>query len=159
MSSEKRQFFGTDGVRAVANRDPMTPAFVLRLAQAAAMVLGKTCGSERPRVLIGRDTRASGEMLEAALVAGLNSVGVDAVLGGVLPTPAVAMLTAKHHCTFGIVVSASHNPFHDTGIKFVHGHGPKLSDKTECEIKKNPPRKTSESNHPPRGPADPRLDP
>jgi len=151
MSSEKRQFFGTDGVRAVANRDPMTPAFVLRLAQASAMVLGKTSGSERPRVLIGRDTRASGEMLEAALVAGLNSVGVDAVLGGVLPTPAVAMLTAKHHCTFGIVVSASHNPFHDNGIKFVHGDGHKLSDQTEVEIEKILLGKSSEAIPRPEG--------
>lgn len=151
MSSEKRQFFGTDGVRAVANRDPMTPSFVLTLAQAAAMVLGKPRGSERPRVLIGRDTRASGEMLEAALVAGLNSVGVDVVLGGVLPTPAVAMLTAKHQCSFGVVVSASHNPFHDNGIKFVHGDGHKLSDQTEVAIENILLGKTSEAIPRPEG--------
>jgi phosphoglucosamine mutase len=134
MSSEKRQFFGTDGVRAVANRHPMTPDFVMHLGQAAAVVLGGAGGSERPRAFIGRDTRASGEMLEAALIAGLNSVGVDAVLVGVLPTPAVAMLTAKHGANFGIVVSASHNPFHDNGIKFVRGDGNKLDDKTEALI-------------------------
>ncbi len=137
MSSEKRQFFGTDGVRAVANRHPMTPDFVLRLAQAAAVVLGgKTAGSERPRAVIGRDTRASGEMLEAALIAGLNSVGVDAVLAGVVPTPAVAMLTVKHRADFGIVVSASHNPFQDNGIKFVRGDGHKLSDETELAMER-----------------------
>jgi hypothetical protein len=93
--SEKRQFFGTDGVRAVANRHPMTPEFVMRLAQAAAVVLGgKLEGGERPRCRLGRDTRASGEMLEAALAAGLNSAGVDVILAGQLPTPAVAMLSA-----------------------------------------------------------------
>ncbi len=135
--SQKRQFFGTDGVRATANRHPMTPEFVLRLAQAAARVMAPaTGGAERPRCLIGRDTRASGEMLEAALVAGLNSVGVDAVLAGVLPTPAVALLAAQTGAAFGVVVSASHNPFEDNGIKFVHGNGRKLSDTTESAIEK-----------------------
>ena len=93
--SEKRQFFGTDGVRAVANRHPMTPEFVMRLAQAASVVLGgKKAGGERPRCVVGRDTRASGEMLEAALAAGINSVGVDVILVGQLPTPAVAILVS-----------------------------------------------------------------
>jgi len=132
--SEKRQFFGTDGVRAVANRHPMTPEFVLRLGRAAAAILGRTAGgAERPRCIIGRDTRASGEMLEAALIAGLNSAGVDVVLAGVLPTPAVAMLSAQTGADFGVIVSASHNPFHDNGIKFVHG---RLSDTTETAIEK-----------------------
>lgn len=135
--SEKRQFFGTDGVRAVANRHPMTPEFVLRLGQAAAAVLGnRSEGGERPRAVIGRDTRASGEMLEAALIAGLNSAGVDVVLAGMVPTPAVAMLAAQTGANFGVVVSASHNPFQDNGIKFVHGNGRKLSDKTEIAIEK-----------------------
>ncbi|GEP42180.1 phosphoglucosamine mutase [Brevifollis gellanilyticus] len=135
--SEKRQFFGTDGVRAVANRHPMTPEFVMRLGQAAAVVLGKKPDvGERPRCIIGRDTRASGEMFEAALIAGLNSAGVDVVLAGMVPTPAVAMLADKTGADFGIVVSASHNPFHDNGIKFVHGNGRKLSDKTEIAIEK-----------------------
>lgn len=135
--SEKRQFFGTDGVRAVANRHPMTPEFVLRLGQAAASVLGaRSEGGERPRAVIGRDTRASGEMLEAALIAGLNSAGVDVVLAGMVPTPAVAMLAAQTGASFGVVVSASHNPFQDNGIKFVHGNGRKLSDKTEIAIEK-----------------------
>lgn len=137
MSSEKRQFFGTDGVRAVANRHPMTPDFAMQLARGAAMVLGgQSNGGERPRAFIGRDTRSSGDMIEAALIAGLNSVGVDAVLTGVIPTPAVAMLTKKHGGSFGIVVSASHNPFHDNGIKFVHGDGTKLSDATEIAIER-----------------------
>ena len=137
MSQEKRQFFGTDGVRAVANRHPMTPEFVMRLGQAAAVVLGaKAEPGERPSCIVGRDTRASGEMLEAALVAGLNSAGVDVYLAGVVPTPTVAMLTAKHRKGFGVIVSASHNPFHDNGIKFVHGDGHKLNDKTELAIEK-----------------------
>ncbi len=137
MSSEKRQFFGTDGVRGVANRHPMTPDFVMRLAQAAATVLcGKKENGERPRAFVGRDTRASGEMLEGALVAGLNSVGVDAVLVGIIPTPAVAYLCAKHGGDFGVVISASHNPFKDNGIKFVHGSGHKLNDATELAIER-----------------------
>lgn len=135
--SDKRQFFGTDGVRAVANRHPMTPEFVLRLGQAAAAVLARPAGGgERPVCVIGRDTRASGEMLESALVAGLNSAGVDVVLAGVVPTPAVAMLAAQSGADFGVIVSASHNPFQDNGIKFVHGNGRKLNDATESAIER-----------------------
>lgn len=135
--SEKRQFFGTDGVRAVANRHPMTPEFVMRLGRAAAMVLGgKSQAGERPRCVLGRDTRASGEMLEAALAAGLNSAGIDVVLAGQVPTPAVAMLAAQSGAAFGVVVSASHNPFHDNGVKLLHGDGHKLSDKTEIAIER-----------------------
>ncbi|MES2507519.1 MAG: phosphoglucosamine mutase [Verrucomicrobiota bacterium] len=147
--SEKRQFFGTDGVRAVANRHPMTPEFVLRLGQAAAAVLGSRAeGGERPRCIIGRDTRASGEMLESALIAGLNSAGVDVVLAGMVPTPAVAMLAAQTGANFGVVVSASHNPFQDNGIKFVHGNGRKLSDKTEIAIEKIVLGNTEEASRP-----------
>jgi len=135
--SDKRQFFGTDGVRAVANRHPMTPEFVLRLGLAAAAVLSQQGESGgRPRCVIGRDTRASGEMLESALIAGLNSAGVDVVLAGMVPTPAVAMLSAQTGADFGVIVSASHNPFQDNGIKFVHGNGRKLNDKTEIAIEK-----------------------
>ncbi|MGV3664435.1 MAG: phosphoglucosamine mutase [Prosthecobacter sp.] len=135
--SEKRQFFGTDGVRAVANRHPMTPEFVMRLAQGAAVVLGgKPEGGERPKAVLGRDTRASGEMLECALAAGLNSAGVDVILVGQLPTPAVAMLSAQLGAQMGVIVSASHNPFTDNGVKFVHGSGHKLSDKTEIAIER-----------------------
>jgi phosphoglucosamine mutase len=132
--SEKREFFGTDGVRAVANRHPMTPEFVMRLGQAASVVLGG--GKTRPVCVVGRDTRASGEMLEAALAAGLNSTGVDVRLAGMIPTPAVAMLTAALGADFGVIVSASHNPFHDNGIKFVLGNGYKLDDATERQIEK-----------------------
>lgn len=134
--SEKRQFFGTDGVRAVANRHPMTPEFVMRLGQAAAAVLVDPSLSTRPRCVIGRDTRASGEMFEAALAAGLNSAGVDVVLAGQVPTPAVALLAAQTGASFGIVVSASHNPFHDNGVKLLHGNGRKLSDQTEIAIER-----------------------
>jgi len=135
--SEKRQFFGTDGVRAVANRHPMTPEFVMRLAQAAAVVLGgKPESGERPKAVLGRDTRASGEMLECALAAGLNSAGVDVILAGQLPTPAIAMLAAQLGAQMGVIVSASHNPFTDNGVKFVHGDGHKLNDKTEIAIEK-----------------------
>lgn len=135
--SEKRQFFGTDGVRAVANRHPMTPEFVMRLAQAAAVVLGgKPESGERPKAVLGRDTRASGEMLESALAAGLNSAGVDVILAGQLPTPAVAMLSAQLGANFGVIISASHNPFKDNGVKFVHGSGHKLNDKTEIAIER-----------------------
>ena len=134
--ARKRQFFGTDGVRGMANEHPMTPEFVMRLGQAAAKILGRSGGKKnmRPVCLIGRDTRVSGEMLEAALVAGLNSMGVDAVLCGVVPTPAVALLTQQTGATFGAVVSASHNPFHDNGIKFVGGDGYKLTDDDELLI-------------------------
>ena len=147
--SEKRQFFGTDGVRAVANRHPMSPEFVMRLGQAAAAVLGgQSDGGERPRCIIGRDTRASGEMLEAALIAGLNSCGVDVVLAGMVPTPTVAMLAAQTGANFGVIVSASHNPFQDNGIKFVHGNGRKLNDKTEIAIEKIVLGETAESPRP-----------
>jgi len=134
--SKKRQFFGTDGVRGLANVPPMTPEFVMRLGQAAAKVLarGTAWGGAKPVCIVGRDTRVSGEMLEAALVAGLNSMGVDAALCGVVPTPAVAFLTAQGNASFGAVVSASHNPFHDNGIKFVGGDGYKLSDDDELLI-------------------------
>lgn len=135
--SEKRQFFGTDGVRAVANRHPMTPEFVMRLAQAAAVVLGgKPEGGGRPKAVVGRDTRASGEMLESALAAGLNSAGVDVILAGQVPTPAVAMISAQLGANFGVIISASHNPFTDNGVKFVHGPGHKLNDTTEIAIER-----------------------
>lgn len=147
--SDKRQFFGTDGVRAVANRHPMTPEFVLRLGQAAAAVLApRSEGGERPRCIIGRDTRASGEMLEAALIAGLNSAGVDVVLAGMVPTPTVAMLAAQTGANFGVIVSASHNPFQDNGIKFVHGNGRKLNDKTEIAIEQIVLGNTQEATRP-----------
>jgi phosphoglucosamine mutase len=133
--SAKRKYFGTDGVRGIANQHPMTPEFVMRLGQAAAAILiGKTRAGKRPRCVIGRDTRLSGDMLEAALAAGLNSMGVDVLLCGVVPTPAVAFLVAEEKADFGAVVSASHNPFHDNGIKFIGGDGYKLTDEQELAI-------------------------
>jgi phosphoglucosamine mutase len=133
----KRQYFGTDGVRGVANQHPITPEWVLQLACAAAKVLATdTSKSQRSKCVIGRDTRNSGRMLEMAMAAGLSSVGVDVILLGVLPTPGVACLAKEMGADFGIVISASHNPFYDNGIKFINGDGCKLSDEIEIQIEK-----------------------
>jgi phosphoglucosamine mutase len=125
-----RRFFGTDGVRGRVGDEPMTVDFALRLASAAARVLAPEGG----RVLIGKDTRLSGYLFESALEAGLVAAGVDVLLVGPLPTPAIAVLTQRHNCTFGIVISASHNPYEDNGIKFFDGNGEKLSDDLEERI-------------------------
>ncbi|MFT5469269.1 MAG: phosphoglucosamine mutase [Verrucomicrobiales bacterium] len=131
----KRQFFGTDGIRGLANIEPLTPETALRLGQAAALTLLRQNGDgDWPVCVIGRDTRASGSMLESALAAGMASVGVDVRLAGVIPTPAVAWLTKELGATAGVVISASHNPFHDNGIKFFGADGFKLSDETELGI-------------------------
>ncbi|MFD0775237.1 phosphoglucosamine mutase, partial [Streptomonospora algeriensis] len=128
------RLFGTDGVRGVAGRD-LTAAFALELSAAAARVLSGEHGDHRrPRALVGRDTRASGEFLEAAVVAGLAGAGVDVVRLGVLPTPAVAYLTAELDADFGVMLSASHNPAPDNGIKFFGRGGQKLPDAVEDEI-------------------------
>ncbi|NBT65458.1 MAG: phosphoglucosamine mutase, partial [Betaproteobacteria bacterium] len=136
-----RRWFGTDGIRGPVGRLPMTPEFVLRLGQAAGKVLmasqaeiGSTRNGRKPVVLIGKDTRLSGYMLEAALEAGLSSMGVDVRLVGPLPTPGVAYLTRALRLDAGIVISASHNPFEDNGIKFFSGQGSKLSDAIEARI-------------------------
>lgn len=138
MSEIKRQFFGTDGIRGKANVGPLTPESVVRLGQAAAGVLLEMRGDSRewPCVVIGKDTRQSGDMLESAMAAGLNSRGVDVRLAGVIPTPAIAMLTRESEAAFGIVISASHNPFGDNGIKFFGPDGFKLDDAVELEIEK-----------------------
>lgn len=128
-----RKYFGTDGVRGTVGRDPITPGFVMRLGQAAGRVLAQGA-SGRPTVLIGKDTRISGYMLEAALEAGFSSVGVDTVLCGPLPTPAVAYLTRAQRLTAGVVISASHNPYPDNGIKFFSARGKKLPDDVEAAI-------------------------
>jgi phosphoglucosamine mutase len=128
-----RKYFGTDGVRGTVGRDPITPGFVMRLGQAAGRVLAQGA-SGRPTVLIGKDTRISGYMLEAALEAGFSSVGVDTVLCGPLPTPAVAYLTRAQRLTAGVVISASHNPYPDNGIKFFSARGKKLPDEVEAAI-------------------------
>jgi phosphoglucosamine mutase len=125
-----RQYFGTDGVRGRVGDHPMTVDFALRLASAAARVLAPTGG----RVLIGKDTRLSGYLFESALEAGLVAAGVDVLLVGPMPTPAIAYLSTQQKCSFGIVISASHNLYEDNGIKFFHGNGEKLSDELEERI-------------------------
>ena len=127
-----QRLFGTDGVRGTANRDPITAPAAMRLAQSAARVL-MTPG-EPPVAIVGRDTRASGEFLESAVASGLASLGIDVLLAGIIPTPAIAYLTACHEAAFGVVISASHNPFEDNGIKFFRSTGYKLSDREEREI-------------------------
>jgi phosphoglucosamine mutase len=127
-----RKFFGTDGIRGLANTEPMTAATALRVGMAAGAYF--TNGSHRHRVLIGKDTRLSGYMLEPALVAGFTAVGMDVFLVGPMPTPAVAMLTRALRCDLGVMISASHNPFHDNGIKLFGPDGYKLSDAAEAEI-------------------------
>ena len=138
-----RQYFGTDGIRGRVGASPITPDFVLRLGYAAGRVLANTVQTakplggpalERPAVVIGKDTRVSGYMLEAALEAGFAAAGVDVMLVGPMPTPAVAYLARVLRASAGVVISASHNPFHDNGIKFFSGKGLKLPDAVEHEI-------------------------
>jgi len=131
-----RKYFGTDGIRGLVGETPITPDFVMRLGYAAGKVLakGSTGTSGRPAVLIGKDTRISGYMLEAALEAGFSAAGVDVMLAGPMPTPAIAYLTRALRLQAGVVISASHNPFQDNGIKFFSGHGTKLPDAVELEI-------------------------
>jgi len=132
-----RKYFGTDGVRGLVGRNPITPEFALKLGQAAGRVLareGEVKPQSRPTVLIGKDTRVSGYMLEAALEAGFASAGMDVVLCGPLPTPAVAYLTRAQRATAGVVISASHNPYPDNGIKFFSAMGKKLPDEVESRI-------------------------
>jgi phosphoglucosamine mutase len=127
-----RKYFGTDGIRGTVGQAPITPDFVLRLAHAVGRVLKRT--EERPTVLIGKDTRISGYMLESALESGFNSAGVDVVLLGPLPTPGVAYLTRAQRASLGVVISASHNPFPDNGIKFFSAQGTKLPDQWEMDV-------------------------
>jgi len=127
-----RKYFGTDGIRGTVGEPPITPDFVLRLAHAVGRVLKRT--ESRPTVLIGKDTRISGYMLESALESGFNSAGVDVVLLGPLPTPGVAYLTRAQRASLGVVISASHNVFADNGIKFFSANGTKLSDDWEEEV-------------------------
>ena len=127
-----RQYFGTDGIRGTVGQPPITPDFVLRLAHAVGRVLKRS--EERPTVLIGKDTRISGYMLESALESGFNSAGVDVVLLGPLPTPGVAYLTRAQRASLGVVISASHNAFADNGIKFFSAQGSKLPDAWEISV-------------------------
>lgn len=132
----EKKLFGTDGVRGVANREPMMVETAVNLGRAVAYVLKERKGGKRPRVVIGKDTRLSGYMLENALVAGLCSMGGDALLVGTLPTPGIAVLTIDQKADAGFVISASHNPFQDNGIKLFSGDGFKLPDDEEAEIEK-----------------------
>jgi phosphoglucosamine mutase len=133
----KRKYFGTDGVRGKVGVAPITPDFVMRLGYAAGKVLvARNPASERPAVVIGKDTRVSGYMLESALEAGLSAAGIDVLLVGPMPTPAVAYLTRALRLSAGIVISASHNPYDDNGIKFFSGSGAKLPDETESAIER-----------------------
>jgi phosphoglucosamine mutase len=131
---DTRQLFGTDGVRGQANVWPITPDMVMKIAMASALKF--TRGDHRHCVVIGKDTRQSGYMVESALTAGFVSMGMDVILLGPLPTPAVAMLTRSLRADLGVMISASHNPYTDNGIKFFGPDGFKLSDSEECEIEK-----------------------
>ena len=128
-----RKYFGTDGIRGRAN-GVITPELALKVGQAAGLTFQN--GDHRHRVLIGKDTRLSGYMIETALVAGFTSVGMDVLLTGPMPTPAVAMLTRSMRADLGVMISASHNPYDDNGIKLFGPDGYKLSDEIELNIEK-----------------------
>jgi phosphoglucosamine mutase len=129
---KKRRLFGTDGVRGVANEDPMTSEMALRLGRAIAHVFRSS--PRRHKILIGKDTRVSGYMLETAMASGICSMGVDVLLVGPMPTPGIAFLTRSQRADAGVVISASHNPFQDNGIKFFASNGFKLPDDVEARI-------------------------
>ena len=126
------KLFGTDGIRGIANKD-LTPELAFKVGRAGAFILGK---GQKGKILVGKDTRKSGDMLEAALSAGICSMGIDVIQLGVVPTPAVAYLTRKHNALAGVVISASHNPVEYNGIKFFNNDGYKLNDDIEEEIEK-----------------------
>ena len=130
--SMPRKYFGTDGIRGSANTHPMTSEVALKVGMAAGKLFTK--GSYRHRVVIGKDTRLSGYMIESALVSGFTAVGMDVFQLGPMPTPAVAMLTRSLRADLGVMISASHNPFVDNGIKLFGPDGYKLSDEKEEEI-------------------------
>jgi phosphoglucosamine mutase len=132
MTAKQRRYFGTDGIRGLTNTAPMTAALALKLGQAAGRHFLR--GTHTHRVVIGKDTRLSGYMMESALTAGFTSVGMDVTLLGPMPTPAVAMLTRSMRADLGVMISASHNPYHDNGIKLFGPDGYKLSDADEAAI-------------------------
>ncbi len=132
MTKQQRRYFGTDGIRGRVGDGAITPEFVLKLGWAVGRVLAKE--KINRRVLIGKDTRISGYMFESALQAGLSAAGVDVYLLGPMPTPGIAYLTRTFHAQAGIVISASHNHYHDNGIKFFSAEGTKLPDEVELEI-------------------------
>ncbi len=143
----KKRFFGTDGIRGRVGEEPVTPETVLKLGWAVGRVLGRK-GGERGKVLVGKDTRVSGYLMESALEAGLSAAGVDISLLGPMPTPGIAYLTRTARAQAGIVISASHNPYEDNGIKFFSPEGAKLPDATELAIEEAmaQPLRTVESN-------------
>ena len=132
IAKQTRRYFGTDGIRGLTNTPPMTAAIAMKVGQAAGRHFLR--GTHLHRVVIGKDTRLSGYMMESALVAGFTSVGMDVTLLGPMPTPAVAMLTRSMRADLGVMISASHNPFHDNGIKLFGPDGYKLSDDDEAAI-------------------------
>jgi phosphoglucosamine mutase len=135
MTATKKKYFGTDGIRGEVGKAPIIPDFILRLGYAAGTVLKQAVpAGERCTVLIGKDTRVSGYLLEAALEAGFSAAGVDVMLCGPMPTPGVAYLTKALRLSAGVVISASHNPYQDNGIKFFSSEGDKLSDASELAI-------------------------
>src|SRR5512134_1758602 len=129
-----RTYFGTDGIRGTVGQYPITPDFMLRIGHAVGRVL--KASEARPTVLIGKDTRISGYMIESSLEAGFASAGVDVLLSGPLPTPGVAYLTRALRLDLGVVISASHNPFDDNGIKFFSADGAKLPDEWELAVER-----------------------
>lgn len=130
----QRKYFGTDGIRGQANTEPMTAFTAMKVAQAAALYFKKHVANHKPNVVIGKDTRLSGYMLEQAMTAGFLSMGMNVILVGPMPTPAIAMLTRSLRADLGVMISASHNPFQDNGIKLFGADGYKLSDAVEMEI-------------------------
>ena len=127
-----KELFGTDGIRGVANEEPMTTETAMKVGRATAYIFRG--GGRRHRIVIGKDTRLSGYMLETALASGICSMGVDVLLVGPLPTPGIAFITSSMRADAGVVISASHNPFQDNGIKIFSGDGFKLPDEKEREI-------------------------
>ena len=133
MNKNSKRYFGTDGIRGAVGTNPITPDFMLKLGWAAGRVFSEADNGPN-KILIGKDTRISGYMFEAALEAGISAAGVDINLTGPMPTPAIAYLTRTLRARAGIVISASHNSFKDNGIKFFSGDGTKLPDKMELAI-------------------------
>lgn len=144
-----RKYFGTDGIRGRVGAGAINPEFVLKLGWAVGKVFAQSSGHSRNKVIIGKDTRISGYMFESALEAGLVAAGVDVSMLGPMPTPAIAYLTRTFHAQAGIVISASHNPYHDNGIKFFSSQGTKLPDDIELEIERqlDEPMTTVDSAH------------
>ena len=133
MNQNERKLFGTDGVRGKANEHPMTPEMAVQIGRGAACIAKKDAG-KRAKIIIGKDTRLSGYMLENAIASGICSMGVDVLLAGLLPTPGIAFLTTRLGADAGVVISASHNPFQDNGIKIFSHDGFKLPDEVEVQI-------------------------